>query len=127
MTQSVTRSDRPDLSDRLRARLERLEAFYRRRGKPVQVVWIVLAVVVTLAGLALLALPGPGALVFLLGLGMLAPAFGWARTLLHRGIELGDRFHDWSEATPVRRFAVRVTGVVGALLGIAAVVWWFVR
>ena len=127
MTQSPTPSSTEELSDRLHERLERLEAFYRRRGRLFQAGWIVLAVLLSLAGLALIPLPGPGAVVAVLGLGMLAPAFGWARTLLHRGIDWGERFHDWSEKTRARHLAVRVAGVLGALIGIATAVWWLVR
>jgi uncharacterized protein (TIGR02611 family) len=51
----------------------------------------VLGVVVTLAGIALLALPGPGTLVILIGLALLARDHEWAAHLLHRARRIGAR------------------------------------
>ncbi|MEY4339042.1 MAG: hypothetical protein RLZ14_892 [Actinomycetota bacterium] len=43
----------------------------------------VAGVVVMLAGVAMLVLPGPGLVVILLGLGILATEFAWAERALH--------------------------------------------
>ena len=45
---------------------------------------LILGVAVLLAGLAMLALPGPGLLVIILGLVLLATEFAWAERLLDR-------------------------------------------
>lgn len=47
--------------------------------------WIigVVGVIVTLAGIAMLVLPGPAFIVIPMGLGILATEFEWARRLLH--------------------------------------------
>jgi uncharacterized protein (TIGR02611 family) len=51
----------------------------------------VLGVVVTLAGIALLPLPGPGTVVILVGLALLARDHEWAARLLHRARTIGAR------------------------------------
>ena len=53
-----------------------------RRAK--QVVVAVVGGTVTLFGVALLVLPGPGLLVIALGLSILASEFVWARSFLHK-------------------------------------------
>ena len=47
----------------------------------------VIGVTVLLFGIGLLVLPGPGLLVILAGLGILALEFAWARRLLEKGKE----------------------------------------
>ena len=51
-------------------------------------------------GLVMIFLPGPGALVVLLGLGILGMEFAWARRLLHS-------VREWSEGTLRRLRALR--------------------
>ena len=116
-----------DLSDRLHERLERLEDFYQRRGELFQVVAGSPSPRGARGPRAAPA-PGPGRMVVVLGLGMLAPAFGWARTLLRRAIELGDRFHEWSEATPARTLRGRASSASsGRCSASPSAVWSFVR
>lgn len=120
-------SAKPDLRDRMLARVDRLDAFYARRGPVFRVGWVVVGVVLSLGGLALLALPGPGLLVVLLGLGMLAPAFPWARGLLRRSITWADRWQDWITATPGRKRLAAVLGLLGLALAAFAGWWLFLR
>ncbi|MGE5498079.1 MAG: PGPGW domain-containing protein [Syntrophothermus sp.] len=55
--------------------------------------WVigVVGVIVTLAGIAMLVLPGPAFLVIPAGLGILATEFEWARKLLHTFKERFDK------------------------------------
>lgn len=48
---------------------------------------LVVGVLVVLVGIVLLPLPGPGMLVIVLGVTILASEFGWARRPLHRAKE----------------------------------------
>ena len=65
--------------------------------------WRLIAVVVgfTLFGLGIvcLFLPGPGSLVLLAGLGILAGEFVWARWLLHRVKGVARKMWPWGKST----------------------------
>jgi uncharacterized protein (TIGR02611 family) len=52
---------------------------------------LVIGLAVLFAGVAMLVLPGPGILVILIGLGILATEFVWAETLLRRARERASR------------------------------------
>ena len=92
-------------------RLEEKREHYQEWPRIARILWVSVAVVVTLGGLALIVLPGPAALVIPLGLVMLSFEFAWARRLLERGIEKGS-----SAAEDVKR-----ASSPGRLLGAASV------
>jgi len=96
---------------KLARRLEEKREHYQEWPRIARILWVSVAVVVTLGGLALIVLPGPAAIVIPLGLVMLSFEFAWARRLLERGIEMGS-----SAAEEVKRASSR-----GKLLGAAAV------
>ena len=50
---------------------------------------------IVLVGLLLIFLPGPGALVVLLGLAVLGTEFVWARRIIRRARELGRQGHEY--------------------------------
>ena len=52
---------------------------------------LVVGVVITLAGLVLLLTPGPGLLLIVAGLGILATEFAWARRLRDRAVDSAKR------------------------------------
>jgi uncharacterized protein (TIGR02611 family) len=53
-----------------------------------RVVVTTVAVVIILAGIAMLVLPGPGIATILLGLAILGTEFPWAKRLVHRVLEV---------------------------------------
>jgi hypothetical protein len=70
----------------VRDRLVQAHAWAHRgpvRSLVAKVVMTVVGVVVILAGLAMVVLPGPGLVVAGVGLGMLASEWAWARRILH--------------------------------------------
>lgn len=64
---------------KLARRLEEKREHYQEWPRIARILWVSVAVVVTLGGLALIVLPGPAALVIPLGLVMLSFEFAWGR------------------------------------------------
>ena len=78
---------------------------------------------VTLAGLALLVLPGPAFVVIPIGLAMLALEFAWAERLLDKALEQADvAERKASEATPAQR-VLAITGTVLAAGAAITAAW----
>jgi uncharacterized protein (TIGR02611 family) len=78
----------PSLPPRAQRLLERVDAW--SSGGPVRAALVrvgvtVLGPLVVLAGVAMLVLPGPGLVVIVLGLALLALEHHWARRVLHHG------------------------------------------
>jgi len=65
------------------------QAVWRRRARTVGVTAAGSSMV--LAGLVLLVLPGPGVLVILAGLAVLATEYAWAKSLLHKSRQRAQR------------------------------------
>jgi uncharacterized protein (TIGR02611 family) len=64
-----------------------LAQYWRHVPTPLrQVAVLVVGIVLVLAGLAMLVLPGPGLITILLGLVVLATEFAWAHHLLGKGL-----------------------------------------
>jgi uncharacterized protein (TIGR02611 family) len=64
---------------------------------------LVIGSTVLLAGIAMLVLPGPGILVILIGLAILATEFMWAERLLRQARERASRAVEKARATIQRR------------------------
>ena len=100
---------------RKRAQVTR-EQIRRRRTLDVtyRVFVLVIGVLVALAGVAMLVLPGPGWLVIILGVAILATEYAWANRLLQR-------VKDWAERAkqaaldPKRRKRNRNLAIVGVV------------
>jgi uncharacterized protein (TIGR02611 family) len=71
----------------LRARLQAQRERQRERRFVVRVVFADTGLVVLLGGLAMLVLPGPGMLVTVIGLSMLALELAWAERLLGKALD----------------------------------------
>ena len=84
---------------------------------------IVVGFTLLLAGIVMIVTPGPGWLVILLGLGLLAAEFVWARRLMDRIKREGDRVRDavmWRttrdvppEASPEQPATSEVNAAIG--------------
>jgi uncharacterized protein (TIGR02611 family) len=80
----------------------------------------VVGLAVTVGGLALVPLPGPGWLIVFVGLAILASEFAWAQRLLDYG---RDRLHTWTRWMKARPLWVRVLiSLVTAAFVVGAVV-----
>ena len=92
-----------------------------RNGKRIAVT--VVGFVVLLAGVVMMVTPGPGIVVILVGLTILATEWAWAERALDRAKERGQTALRTATASPVRI----VLSVVATLAGIAAaVVAWII-
>lgn len=109
----MTEELREDIQRRVRA----VQQHYHDGGPALRAVWVVVAVVVIVAGLAMTVLPGPATIVVPIGLAMLAVRFRWAqwalRQMIDRGVRLQRRF---VKASPLVRMAA-----TGLFLGVVAV------
>lgn len=135
LTPEPSDPDRDTAVPRLRGRFETaaFEAEYAtgdkekdersaRRNVVARIAIILVGAFVTLAGLAMLVLPGPGIVLFLVGLGILAQELPWAERLLsyaQRKAKL-----DQVKEQPVW---VRVTLVVASVGAIGASAVWFLK
>ncbi len=103
----------------MREQLQDRRASHHRRGWVYRSLVVLAGLSVTLAGLALLVLPGPAFVVIPIGLAMLALEFAWAERLLDKALEQADfAERKASETTPIQR-VVAITGTV--FLGGAAI------
>lgn len=108
----------PSIADRLARRREE----HRSRGRLYRMAFTVAGVLVTLVGVAMLALPGPAFVVIPIGLTMLAMEFAWAERALHHALDQADRAQqkakDASRTQKVLGIAATVVGLL-AVAGIA--------
>jgi uncharacterized protein (TIGR02611 family) len=107
----------PKLVRRLR---ERREA-YRQRGRAYRIAWITAGVIVVVAGLAMVVLPGPALVVIPIGLAMLSLEFAWAERLLDTTLERGIDAKDIALNASRRQKSVGIAAIVCAIAAVAAV------
>lgn len=109
------------MSARLRERRRR----HRERPVAYRVAVVVTGFVVTLAGCAMLVLPGPALVVIPIGLGMLALEFSWAERLLGRALDRAEvAQRSAARATPAQRIASAAAMVVAVVaFAVAARTW----
>jgi uncharacterized protein (TIGR02611 family) len=117
----VSAPSEPAIVQRLRAR----QVAHRRRGLLYRGAWVVAGLVVLLAGIAMLALPGPAFVVIPVGLAILSLEFEWAERLLEQALVQADRARRSARAaTPAQRLAtVGLVAVLAAAAVAAAIVW----
>ncbi len=115
----------PSRGQRLLAQLAERRRRYRARGVLFKVAWILAGVLVTIAGVAMLALPGPAFVVIPAGLAMLALQFDWAERLLIATVAKADEATAKARnASPAQRALTLVLGLVAAVAALAAVLLW---
>jgi uncharacterized protein (TIGR02611 family) len=103
------------LSERIARRRER----HLERSKAYRAVFVVAGVLVTLAGVAMLALPGPAFVVIPIGLTMLAMEFSWAERWLEKALQKAEAAQRSAKsASPLQK----ALGIGATALGIAAFV-----
>ncbi len=121
MGQDETGGGRPPLIERVRARRAR----HQERNRLYRIAFALVGFAVCLAGVVMLVTPGPGILVIIVGLTMLALEFAWAERWLERLVDRAEQAVDQvTKGSPRRRAALFVVGVA-ALAAIAVmVVFW---
>ncbi len=92
---------------------------YQQRGTVYKIVYLTAGVTVTLAGIAMLALPGPAFVVIPIGLAMLAVQFAWAENALEKALVQAEKAQ--ASAKEASR-TQKILGGVAIALGIAAFV-----
>ena len=117
------REDLPDLIVKLQERRET----HRERGRLYRSGVVAVGFVLVLVGIVLSGpgVPGPGFLVILIGLGLLALEFTWAERTLERVILAADRLKDRAERMSTRTKVLLglAAALVVAALVLAAILW----
>lgn len=105
---------------RILQRLEDRREAYQEKGIIYRTAWVIAAVIVVLAGLAMTIFPGPAVIVIPLGLAMLSFEFAWAGWLLDKGVDGGLQVKD--KVVEANRRTQVLLGLA-VVLGSAAVIW----
>jgi hypothetical protein len=92
-----------ELRNLIHRRVDEVQRVYHRHGRVAHALWLVAAIVVIVAGLVMIVLPGPAIIVIPVGIAMLAVRFRWAQWLLNKTIDVGVMLH--------RRFSRATVGV----------------
>ena len=103
------------LSEKLAARRAR----HIQRSTPYRVIFVIVAFLILIGGLALVPLPGPGWAIVFVGLGMLALEFKWAENLMEKIL---DRFEAAKQSAANASPVQKALGVAATAVGIAACV-----
>ena len=99
-------------------KLQRRRDSYRQRGLVYRIAWVTAAVIVIVAGVAMIVFPGPALVVIPIGLAMLSLEFAWAQRLLDTTLERGLDAKDLALKANRRQ---QIAGAVAILCGVAAV------
>lgn len=111
----------PELVRKLRER----QAEHRRRGRVYRAGFVLLGVLILLAGIAMLALPGPAFVVIPIGLAILSLEFAWAERMLEQALVKGEEARrKAADATPAQK-ALSAAAIVCAIAAAAtaAILW----
>ena len=110
---------------KLLTRLHSSREAHRARGRVYRLLFAVGGAVVTLAGVAMLVLPGPALAVIPVGLFMLAMEFTWAERLLERAVGHAERAKTTAaETSPRQRLFAAIAGALLVATLVTAVLLW---
>ena len=107
----------PKLVRRLRERREAHKGY----GRAYRIAWVTAGVIVVVAGLAMIVLPGPALVVIPIGLAMLSLEFAWAERLLDSTLERGIDAKDIALNASRGQKIVGVAAIVCAIAAAVAV------
>jgi uncharacterized protein (TIGR02611 family) len=110
---------------RMIERVRERKEHHKQRGKLYRVAWVIAGVIVILVGgaLSLPGVPGPGLLLVLFGLGMLALEFDRAERLLEKILVRVEHVVDQAQEAPRWQ---QILGAVVTVAGLVAVIAVFV-
>ncbi len=112
-------ADQAPQRSRAAERIARRREAYEAHGPVYKAVFVGAGLLITLAGVAMLALPGPAFVVIPIGLAMLAVRFKWAERALVKALEQAERAQEKARnSTPLQK----ALGIVATVLVIAACV-----
>ncbi len=112
-------------AQRMREQLAERRESHQRRGRFYRVGFTVVAVTVTLAGIAMLVTPGPAFVIIPIGLAMLALEFAWAERLLERALVQAEGARQKAaEASPAQKLLTVIAVACGAAAFVAAAIVW---
>jgi uncharacterized protein (TIGR02611 family) len=94
---------------------------HKDRGAIYRAAFIVAGIVITIAGLAMLVLPGPAFVVIPIGLAILSLEFAWAARLLDLSLEKAQVAQQKAAETTMRQ---RIVTALAAACAAAALVAW---
>lgn len=117
------RNDVPGIVWKLEARRHR----YAQRSLPFRIAWTTLAFLVTIAGIVMIAVPGPAIIFIPAGLAMLSFEFSWAQRLLDFALTRGMDAKEYAEHLDRRQKRAAIIAaicVAAAVIG-AVVYYWF--
>ena len=109
----------------LSEKLARRREHHIQRSMPYRVAFTIAAFAITLGGLALIPLPGPGWAIVFVGLGMLALEFKWAERLMEKILDrIEAAKQSASDASPLQKALMTAALAVGiAAFAMAAILW----
>ena len=110
---------KPEHRPKLVRKLEDYKERHLEHGKIYRGAFILAGIIVTLAGIAMLLLPGPAFLVIPIGLALLALEFAWAEALLEKALVQGEKAKQKAVETSTRQRIL--TGIATALAVAAAI------
>lgn len=103
--------EEPKVVQKLRARQDE----HKEHGKIYRAAFVVAGITVLLAGIAMLALPGPAFVVIPIGLAILSLEFAWAGALLEKALDKAEAAKESAKETSTKqRVVVTIAGVAAA-------------
>jgi uncharacterized protein (TIGR02611 family) len=119
----TTAPERPE--PKLVRKLRERQVEHKKRGRLYRSGFVALGAVVTLGGIALLALPGPAFVVIPVGLAILSLEFEWAERLLEKALLKGDEARRTAaQASPAQKRLSVAAGVLAVAAAVAACILW---
>ena len=115
----------PTRAERMREALAERRAAHLQRGRIYRLLFVIAGASVTLAGLAMMVLPGPALVVIPIGLAMLALEFAWAERLLEIAVDRAEAAGKTVKETSARQRvagAIAIAAIAGAAVA-AALLW----
>jgi len=112
-----------ELKNDIHTRADAVQRQYHRRGPVFRAIWLVAAVLVIVAGLVMLVVPGPAIIVIPIGIAMLAARFRWAQILLRATIDYGVTLHRRISKAGIGVKLALALGGAAVVAGVAYLVW----
>jgi uncharacterized protein (TIGR02611 family) len=114
----MSEQPRSKWADKLEERRER----YQERGKAYRFAFVTVGLAVTLAGIAMLVLPGPAFVIIPIGLAM---EFAWAEAALEKALLQAEKAQDKAKEADARQkiFAALAVALVAAAV-VAGIFYW---
>jgi uncharacterized protein (TIGR02611 family) len=106
-------------------RLARRREHHLKRSKLYRIGFGIAGALVTLAGVAMLVLPGPAFVVIPVGLAMLALEFKWAERMLEKALDKAEQARESARnASPAQKVLMTVLVVAGIAAFVTAAILW---